>query len=119
MKNSNYISAIQACKECAEECNKCANEALNSGLFKNDDISLLLERNCADMCNFTATLLQTGFRQAEHLAKDCAKACEAFAAECVKHNGEVFKKCADACLKCSAECRRLLIHEEGYYNSAA
>jgi hypothetical protein len=118
MKNIDYKSVIRACRDCAKECIETGVTATNQGLFKKDDIVLLLDRNCADICSLTASLLQRGFSQAEHLARECAKNCEAFAAECSKYENNFLRRCAEACLKCAAECRKLLVAQK-FTNAAA
>lgn len=117
MGNVSYKSVIKACKDCANECLNTGIEAAKKEIFKKDDVAMVLERNCEDICLLTASLLQRGFSQAEHLAKECAKICEAFAAECAKYENHLLRSCSEACLRCAAECRKLLVSAK--YSNAA
>jgi hypothetical protein len=109
MDSISYKSVIKACNDCARECLNTEIEAARKDLFKKDDIAMVLERNCQDICMLTASLLQRGFSQAEHVARECAKMCEAFAAECAKYENRLLRSCSEACLRCAAECRKLLV----------
>ena len=64
---------IRQLNDCAIECNYCFNECLNE-----KDVSMLarcieLDRECADICQLTASLLARDYEYAHELMQLCAK----------------------------------------------
>jgi hypothetical protein len=65
--------------------------------------------DCADICDAASNL---GLRQSgenEQIVREilelCARACDACAAECEKHQHEHCKLCAQMCRECAEDCR--------------
>ncbi len=95
---------INQLNDCATECNHCYSECLNE-----KDVAMMarcieLDRDCADICQFTASMLARGSKHAHHLLKECADICNACASECAKHDNEHCKHCAEVCRKCAETC---------------
>ncbi len=95
---------IRQLNDCAIECNHCFSECLNE-----KDITMLarcieLDRECADVCQMTASLLARDSEHAHELMQLCAKVCEACADECSKYQNDHCKRCADICRKCAETC---------------
>ncbi|HKR06979.1 MAG TPA: four-helix bundle copper-binding protein [Bacteroidia bacterium] len=95
---------IRQLNDCANECNHCFNACLQE-----DDVKMMarcieLDRDCADICQLTASMLARNSEHAHHLLKECADICEACAEECAKHKNEHCKSCAEACRKCAEAC---------------
>ena len=99
MENNQILKELNAC---AILCNICYTACLNE-----EDVSVMtrcieLNRECADLCQLTASLL---IRDSEHINKFlhlCGEICEACAEECEKHEHEHCQRCAQVC-RTSAE----------------
>ncbi|TXC89797.1 four-helix bundle copper-binding protein [Metabacillus litoralis] len=107
MLNQQYKECIQACLECMEACNVCY-----SACLKEEDVAMMsycirLDKECADICGFTAKAMQSNSPFAEQICKLCAEICEACGKECEKHDQEHCKKCAESCFRCAEECRKM------------
>jgi hypothetical protein len=105
-ENQEIIRELNAC---TDECNHCYNECLNE-----KDVTMLarcieLDRECADICQWTASFLARDSEHAHDLIQLCAKICEACADECTKHDMEHCRQCARACRACS---ETLLHHQD-------
>lgn len=107
MHNSANKSAIDALIACFIECEHCASACLDEDDVKMMAACIKLDRDCADICKLTATLLARGSKHGKHLLRECIEVCEACAAECSKHQHEHCQKCAEACRACAEACRAL------------
>jgi hypothetical protein len=108
MDQERIASCIEACNECAEACEYCADACLDE-----DDVASLVEcirldRDCADLCRLVASFLARGSSLSPAIARACADACDACAAECDDHELEHCRACAEACRDCADECRRMM-----------
>jgi hypothetical protein len=106
MSHEKFQSCIDACIECATQCDHCTSECL-----KEDDVKMLsrciqLERECSQMCLNAAKIMMLGSEHSGDECATCAEYCDRCAEECEKHSHmEHCKKCAEACRKCAKECR--------------
>ena len=96
---------LQELSACAMACNICYQACLNE-----EDVSMMarcieLDRECADMCQLTASLLARDSENTDTFLKLCADLCDLCAEECKKHDQEHCKECAHACSKCAVVCR--------------
>lgn len=107
MAHENYQSCIDACNQCATACEHCATACLGEEDVKMMAKCIALDRDCADICRFTATLLSRGSGEAMHISEHCAEVCRRCAEECREHDMEHCQECADACERCAEECERL------------
>ena len=103
---------IRRCLECVQVCEQCAVACIDGASTDMTRCAKLcldvaeLSRSCATLCSrdseFTAGL-----------ARVCADACEACAAECEKGCAEgcaiddVMRRCAEACRRCAETCRQM------------
>lgn len=110
MNHQKFQECINACLECAIECEHCATSCLQEDNVKMMANCILLDRDCADICFLTAQLLARGSKHGEHMMKECAEVCEKCAEECEKHAShmEHCKVCAEACRKCAEECKSMV-----------
>lgn len=100
--------AVHHAMYCAKMCLSCA-EACTAEAMDMTDCARLCS-DCADVCEATT---RVGLRRSgsnDHLLVEllelCARACDACAAECEKHNHDHCRLCAQICRECAADCRR-------------
>ncbi|MEO5647318.1 MAG: four-helix bundle copper-binding protein [Chitinophagaceae bacterium] len=105
-KNQALISVLT---ECAVVCNHCYSACLEEPDVSSVVGCIKLDRDCADICTITSSLLARGSEHGVHLLKECAEICDACASECEKHahHHEHCKACAEACRKCAESCRTM------------
>ena len=96
---------IHTLKDCSMECNNCYNACLQEEDIKMMVKCIRLDRNCADICDMTASWLASGSELSDKLKKLCSEVCDACAEECEKHSHEHCKRCAEMCRKCSEACK--------------
>ena len=103
--------ALEACKKCVEACLACAEgcssqEGMESCARK--------DRECADVCTTTVTLLERfseiNPEEMKAQLQDCVASCRECAEDCEQHadNHEHCRVCAEACRRCEAACAELL-----------
>ena len=108
MSHEKFQSCIDACLECAMECEHCSTACLQEDDVKMMAKCIQLERDCIDICITTAKLLARGSQHGMHLMAECAEICDACADECEKHSHmEHCQKCAEVCRACAEECRSM------------
>jgi hypothetical protein len=98
---------IDACLASAALCHHCAASCLQETDVKMMANCIQLDMECAALCTATAQLLSLGSPHASALAKICAAACEACAAECSKHTNVHCQECATACKICADYCKNV------------
>lgn len=106
MSHETNRTLINALYNCASECNHCFKACLEE-----DDVKMMihcieLDRDCADICSLTASLIARDSVHGTHLLKECAEVCEACAEECEKHDSEHCRRCAEACRQCAEACQQ-------------
>ncbi|MNH85917.1 hypothetical protein D3C87_208270 [compost metagenome] len=92
-----YREYIEASLECMNACNYCYVSSLKEYELASLRDCIRIVRECADICMFTADALSRGTIFAKEILELCAKACEACAEECSKHEHDHCQKCAEAC----------------------
>ncbi|MFB9865300.1 four-helix bundle copper-binding protein [Rufibacter immobilis] len=107
MHNSQNRPVIDALQECILACEHCASACLQEEHVKMMARCIQLDRDCADICRLTATLLARGSVHGKHLLRECIEVCEACAAECAQHDHDHCQACAEACRRCAEACRSL------------
>ncbi|MCW3127931.1 MAG: hypothetical protein JWO03_3589 [Bacteroidetes bacterium] len=100
---------IQQLAECAATCNMCYNACLNE-----EDVSMMarcieLDRECADICQLTASILARDSENKEKYLSLCADICELCAEECGKHDNDHCRKCGEVCKKCAEDCGKMAV----------
>lgn len=104
MSHEQNTALLKALSDCAAECNHCFTACLEEENVKMMARCIKLDRDCADICNLTASFLARGSEHAGHLLQECADICNACAEECNKHDHDHCKKCAEACRACATAC---------------
>ena len=99
---------IQQLTECALTCDMCYAAFLNE-----EDVSMMercieLDRECADVCHLTASILTRDSENKESYLQLCAEICAACGDECGKHDNDHCRKCSKMCLECAEACRKFL-----------
>ena len=102
-----YKSCIDACLACAAVCNHCATSCLGEEDVKMMARCIQLDMECAALCYTSAQLMSLGSDHAKTICELCAKACEACAEECGKHQNKHCQECAELCRRCAEECRKM------------
>ena len=100
--------AVHHAMYCAKMCLSCADACLAETMHMTQCIRTCLD--CAEVCDATARigLRRTGSNGTvlREMLELCARACDACAAECEKHEHEHCKLCAQMCRECAEDCRR-------------
>lgn len=107
MSHQNYKACIEECLKCMLACNHCYSSCLEEdhvGMMKE---CIRLDRECAEICGFTAHALSMNSIYAKALCLACAEACEACGNECKKHDHDHCQQCAEACFACAKICREM------------
>lgn len=100
---------ILTLQNCAIACEECATACLKEEDANYMRQCILIDRDCADICRITATLLaRRSVDTTILLAAVCAKVCEACAEECEKHDIEHCQLCAQACRECVTACHTVI-----------
>jgi len=106
MSHEAYQDCIDACCECAAECEHCFEACL-----KEKEIAFLtgcikLTKECAAICLYATGVMGSGSDFAAQTCQLCADVCEACAAECEKHSHLAHcKTCAEVCRRCAEACK--------------
>ena len=99
-----HKSCIDACLECALECQHCGTACID----ENRPESAKLCLQCADICYAAAAAMGGGAQYAQALCGICAETCDNCASECEKHaEVEHCRHCAEVCRRCADECRAM------------
>ncbi|RSK29290.1 four-helix bundle copper-binding protein [Bacillus sp. HMF5848] len=96
---------VNTIQHCAATC-----DHMITHLICHEDINcrrqqLLLLRDCADICNLTASFVARNSHFARMLAGVCANICEACGRECAQFPDYHSQHCSQVCLHCAKECR--------------
>lgn len=107
MSHEKYKSCIEACYQCAQECDHCSTACL-----KEEDVKMMaprieLDMYCAEICRTAAAFMAKGDRFASLICALCADVCEKCADECSQHQEDHCQRCAESCRKCAEECRKM------------
>jgi hypothetical protein len=101
MENNELLHELNAC---AIVCNMCYNGCLNEKEVSIMARCIELNRECADICQLSASMFARDSENIDAFLKLCAKICETCAEECEKHDKEYCRKCARVCRKCQEMC---------------
>ena len=106
MTTQQYQKCIDACLECATECNQCAVACLEEKEVQNLTQCIRLNLECAVICRASAELMTLGSAYAPQLCELFAAICNACAEKCEQHASmgmEHCRECAEACRACARE----------------
>ncbi|MGN6643065.1 MAG: four-helix bundle copper-binding protein [Verrucomicrobiota bacterium] len=108
MAHEKYQACIEACNDCAVECEHCASACLEEQDVKRMARCIALDHDCAKICYMASGFMASGSNFADELCKLCADICRACAEECRQHKHmEHCQRCADACERCAQECEQM------------
>jgi hypothetical protein len=99
---------MQLCVACAIECTTCANACLNEKDLHMLMRCVLLNKDCAALCQVAVGAITNKNPLINQLLELCADMCTACTEECEKHKHEHCKHCAEVCRQCAAECRNAI-----------
>lgn len=97
-------SCIEDCIACVKACNECYTACLEEAHIDKMRDCIRLDRECADLCAFTAQAMTMRSSYRGELALLCAEACQRCGETCARHEHEHCKRCAEACFRCAATC---------------
>jgi len=108
MSHEKYQSCIQACLDCAMECDHCAAACLQEDDVKMMARCIALDIDCSEICRLAASFMARGSEFVGVVCRLCAEICQACGDECAKHKHmEHCQACAQACFRCADECRKM------------
>ncbi|UVE16530.1 four-helix bundle copper-binding protein [Pseudomonas sp. LS44] len=99
-----YLSCVQACSACTIACENCAASCLKEANLSDMLDCIRLDRDCADMCRLSTSLMARDSALVDEICRLCAIACQACAEECGKHAHDHCRQCAETCQRCVVEC---------------
>jgi hypothetical protein len=108
-----YSTCIEACNECAIDCEHCAVACLEEPNVSTLGRCIRLDLDCASICRVAAELMSRGSEAAVDVCRLTAQICRMCAEECRKHSMDHCRRCAEACERCAAECERMAGGSEG------
>lgn len=94
--------------ECAATCDYCFGACLNEENVMMMTRCIELDRECADICRLTASILTRDSENKESYLKLCAEICDACGDECGKHDNDHCRKCSKMCKECAEACEKFL-----------
>jgi hypothetical protein len=106
MTNQQHQKCIDACLECATECNHCAVACLEEKEVQHLTQCIRLDLECAVICRASAELMTLESPYSAQICELCAAICNACAEKCEQHANmgmEHCRECAEACRACARE----------------
>ncbi len=107
MSHEQFQHCIDECIKCMLACNHCYDACLKEDHLAGMKECIRLDRECADICTFSAQAMSRNSSYVKELCRICADVCEACGNECKKHEEEHCQRCADACFSCAKVCRAM------------
>lgn len=101
MNNQNLLQKLM---QCAAACNNCADACLDEDNIKMMVACIRLDRDCAEICQTTASFMARSSNNAGGLIRLCADICRQCGQECQKHKSDHCQECARACFECAEAC---------------
>src|SRR5262245_31186917 len=107
MAHQEHQSCIEACFECAQECEHCTDACLNEKNVAELARCIRLDQDCAQLCWAAVAYMSRGSEFVSGICQLCAEVCDACAEECEGHHMDHCRRCAEACRRCAEECRKM------------
>jgi len=107
MADQQFASCIEACNQCAVACHHCATACLQEQDVKALARCIVLDLDCAAICELAAGAMARNSECAERICALCGTICQICGEECARHPIDHCRQCADACRRCADECRRM------------
>jgi hypothetical protein len=95
---------LQELKACITLCDICFINCLSEDNATQMNECISLSRECAEICQLTASLLTRDSKRIDKYLKICSEACNACAEHCEKYEMEYCRFCAAVCRVCSKMC---------------
>ncbi len=98
---------LQECTTVVQTAGRCADSCLSGGQA---DAMQQCIRLCLDAATITGACAELMARNSSfsgQICGICADVCDACAAECEQHEGDVMQQCAEACGACARTCRQM------------
>ncbi len=96
---------IQILARCAAACERCLDACLDEQDIRKMVPCIRLDRDCAKICQLTASFVASNSPHAAHIMGECEEICRKCAEECEKHEHDHCQQCASACHECAEACR--------------
>ena len=95
---------LNALNACTVACNECfaGNLTVTGGAAAR---SILLTRDCADLCQLVAAFVARGSEHVKFLLRECAELCRTCADEVTQLPHDYCRRCTDACRQAEDACR--------------
>ncbi|TSD64884.1 four-helix bundle copper-binding protein [Inquilinus sp. KBS0705] len=106
MENHDHTALIEKLLACVAACQNCATACLHEENVKPMVRCISLDRDCADICALTTTLLQRESEIAHQFLVLCEEICIMCAKECSMHEHQHCQICAQACRECAEACHK-------------
>lgn len=104
MLNQLAQNCLTAINECRTACLQCAAACIQESDPKMMAACIANDLECADICGLAAASIARNGLHAKAICELCAKACQACADECAKHQFDHCQQCAKACKRCAEAC---------------
>jgi hypothetical protein len=104
--DKNVKACIDACVECAQTCEFCAQQCIDAG---DADMAKCIKLclDCAALRLLCVSLLARGSEESRRLCELYAEICERCAEECERFDDETMRACAQTCRAAAEACRQL------------
>ncbi|WP_036930744.1 four-helix bundle copper-binding protein [Prevotella sp. 10(H)] len=90
---------------CQAMCNYCFDSCLHEEDVKMMAKCIKLDKECAEVCSVTLSLLASNSSFTMDILQVCARICSECAQECKKHNNEHCQECTKVCEHCAEACK--------------
>jgi hypothetical protein len=107
MSHQEFQSCIDACVQCAQECEHCVTACLGESDVQNMAACIRLDRDCAAICWTAVAFMSRRSEFDAEVCRLCASVCAACGSECGKHSHDHCRRCAEACQRCAEACRQM------------
>lgn len=106
--SAEMLSCLEECKKCEEICRETLSYCLEKGGDHAEPSHIALLRDCAKICETSASFLARGSAQHAIVCRACADICKACEESCEQWPDDPkMKACADACRSCFESCRKM------------
>ncbi len=101
---SDHKALLEKLAACAAACEHCMNACLEEDDVKMMENCIKTDRDCAKICQLTASFVAADSPFQSHILEICEKICRQCAEECGSHDHDHCQECARACEDCAEAC---------------
>lgn len=106
--SAEMLSCLEECRKCEKICQETLIYCQEQGGAHAEPTHLALLRDCAKICETSASFLALGSPQHAIVCRACAEICKACEESCEQWPDDPkMKACADACRSCFESCRKM------------